>query len=77
MKAGNVADNKIPDPIGILNEGEIQVRSSHPIKSAPGGESSVILGDVLVTRHPCKVPTDIQKVWICFGLFTKLSLTYL
>ncbi|KAF9652372.1 hypothetical protein BDM02DRAFT_3183762 [Thelephora ganbajun] len=33
-----------------------------PDPLAPGGANSVILGDVLVTRHPCKVPTDIQKV---------------
>lgn len=72
-----MADNEILDPFGILNEGEIQVRSSHPIRSAPGGESSIILGDVLVTRHPCKVPTDIQKVRAYFTLFTKWSLIHL
>lgn len=31
--------------------------------------TDIILGDVLLTRHPCKLPTDIQKVSI-----TKLEL---
>ncbi|KDQ17270.1 hypothetical protein BOTBODRAFT_156039 [Botryobasidium botryosum FD-172 SS1] len=53
----------VPDPFGVLEEGEISVRLSKPvIDLVTGLEVSAIEGDVLVTRHPCKVPSDIQKV---------------
>ena len=68
---------KLLDPFGILKEREIQVRSSHPIQSAPGGKSSIIVGEVLVTRHPCKVPTDVQKVASFLNSSILQFLTYL
>lgn len=32
--------------------------------SPDGLETDMILGDVLLTRHPCKLPTDVVK-WRC------------
>ncbi|EKM60539.1 uncharacterized protein PHACADRAFT_82474, partial [Phanerochaete carnosa HHB-10118-sp] len=53
----------VPDPTGVLEAGEIYVESSAPLLSADGKtEADVIVGDVLITRHPCKVPSDVQKV---------------
>ncbi|KAH8114962.1 RNA dependent RNA polymerase-domain-containing protein [Phellopilus nigrolimitatus] len=58
----------VPDPYGVLEDGEIHIK----IQGSGMGASSflgedmlptdVVRGKVLVTRHPCKVPTDIQKV---------------
>ncbi|KAL6307807.1 RNA dependent RNA polymerase-domain-containing protein [Sparassis latifolia] len=53
----------VPDPYGILDEGEIHFRSSQDLKH--GNEDlhpKIILGDVLIYRNPARVPSDIQKV---------------
>ncbi|KII91170.1 hypothetical protein PLICRDRAFT_696285 [Plicaturopsis crispa FD-325 SS-3] len=53
----------VPDPYGVLGPDEIYVRSSHSeFNTADGLASDTLVGDVLITRHPCKVPTDTQKV---------------
>ncbi|KZV72073.1 hypothetical protein PENSPDRAFT_650156 [Peniophora sp. CONT] len=53
----------VPDPLGVLEEGEIHVKCSNPYLLLPDGRrTDKIAGDVLVSRSPCKSPTDIQKV---------------
>lgn len=54
----------IPDPTGTLEEGEVQLRFSGAVTDSETKLwlSSVPEGDVLVTRHPCLLPSDIQKV---------------
>ncbi|KAF8522755.1 RNA dependent RNA polymerase-domain-containing protein [Hysterangium stoloniferum] len=51
------------DPLEILQPGEVFLKSSYPVFSGKDGlEVDILLGDVLVTRHPCKVKTDVRKV---------------
>ncbi|KAF7973846.1 hypothetical protein HWV62_14138 [Athelia sp. TMB] len=53
----------IPDPYGVLEENEIQVKSSSREFVTPDGmKTDIILGDVLLARNPCKLPTDARKV---------------
>ncbi|OAX44361.1 hypothetical protein K503DRAFT_846492 [Rhizopogon vinicolor AM-OR11-026] len=53
----------VPDPYGILAHDEVQILSRDSKFRCPDGtESNVVLGDVLLTRYPCKLPTDAQKV---------------
>ncbi|KAF9569288.1 hypothetical protein CPC08DRAFT_701791 [Agrocybe pediades] len=52
----------IPDTSGLLQEGEVFLKSSRRELLTPHGETDIYVGDVLVTRHPCKLPTDIQKM---------------
>ncbi|KAH9939845.1 RNA dependent RNA polymerase-domain-containing protein [Amylocystis lapponica] len=53
----------VPDPYGVLRSGEISIRSAYrDMVDQKGCMTDTILGDVVVTRHPCKVPTDTQKV---------------
>ncbi|KAI0065260.1 hypothetical protein BV25DRAFT_1913873 [Artomyces pyxidatus] len=57
----------VPDPFGVLEEGEIHVKASSRILQLPDGRySDKVVGDVLVTRNPCKLPTDVQKVRAVF-----------
>ncbi|KDR83661.1 hypothetical protein GALMADRAFT_150744 [Galerina marginata CBS 339.88] len=52
----------VPDTLGILKPGEVFFRSSRrQFLQRDGTESDIFIGDVLVTRNPCKLPTDIQK----------------
>lgn len=52
-----------PDETGTLEPGEVYYKSSRRnLVMLDGTETDHILGAVLVTRHPCKLPTDIQKV---------------
>ncbi|KAJ3508329.1 hypothetical protein NMY22_g16648 [Coprinellus aureogranulatus] len=52
-----------PDRGGYLKEDEISVRSSRCIFKRPDGTMTTILeGDVLVARYPCKLPTDVRKL---------------
>jgi RNA-dependent RNA polymerase len=56
---------KYLDPCGVLKEGEIFIRSSRPLKIVVNGvehNSDIVVGPVLVTRYPCVLPTDVQKV---------------
>ncbi|KAG9313859.1 RNA dependent RNA polymerase-domain-containing protein [Chiua virens] len=53
----------IPDPYGVLEEGQIHFRSSELIISPSTGEQTdIIIGDVLISRNPTRLPSDIQKV---------------
>ncbi|KAK0206463.1 RNA dependent RNA polymerase-domain-containing protein [Desarmillaria ectypa] len=55
----------VPDEDGELEEGEVFFKSSRRNLIGPDGlETDMILGDVLLTRHPCKLPTDVVK-WRC------------
>ncbi|KAI0249507.1 RNA dependent RNA polymerase-domain-containing protein [Lactifluus subvellereus] len=53
----------IPDPFGVLEEGQIQFKSSRELKD-PLTETNVyvIRGPVLLSRNPTMVASDIQKV---------------
>ncbi|KAJ7638893.1 RNA dependent RNA polymerase-domain-containing protein, partial [Roridomyces roridus] len=54
----------VPDELGVLEEGQIFFKSSrHDLQTRDGLPTDTLLGDVLITRHPCKLPTDVQK-WI-------------
>ncbi|KAK0232473.1 RNA dependent RNA polymerase-domain-containing protein [Armillaria nabsnona] len=51
------------DPHGVLEENEIQVKSSrHDFKADDGFETDTVLGEVVIARNPCKIPTDSRKV---------------
>ncbi|KAI6136111.1 RNA dependent RNA polymerase-domain-containing protein [Pisolithus sp. B1] len=53
----------VPDPYGVLNEDEIHFRSSEPfIDPITGAQQDIIVGPVLVSRNPTRLPSDIQKV---------------
>jgi hypothetical protein len=53
----------VPDETGTLAPGEIFYKSSRRNLVTPDGrDTDILLGDVLLTRHPCKLPTDVQKV---------------
>ncbi|KAI5119272.1 hypothetical protein M0805_008053 [Coniferiporia weirii] len=55
----------VPDPLGVLKEGEVYVNLSGlggPFIGQDGEATNLIIGNILVMRHPCKVPSDIQKV---------------
>ncbi|UZJ52203.1 hypothetical protein CBS101457_001523 [Exobasidium rhododendri] len=54
----------IPDPVGVLEEGEIQMQFGSNIPIDPDTRERIhfLQGDVLVTRHPCLTPVDIRKV---------------
>lgn len=72
----------ILDPHGVLEPGQVHIKSSfRNLKMQNGETSDIVLGDVLVsavnsfkqihsheniqlTRHPCKVASDVQRVCI-------------
>jgi RNA-dependent RNA polymerase len=55
--------DRITDTDGILEEGEVFFKSSHRLFRNPDGtEIDIYTGDILLTRYPCKLPTDTQKV---------------
>ncbi|KAI0635289.1 RNA dependent RNA polymerase-domain-containing protein [Trametes polyzona] len=57
----------VPDPHGVLGPNEIHVKCSRrDFIDQDGRKTDIVLGDVLVTRHPCKVPSDVQKVKAVF-----------
>ncbi|KAJ8488013.1 hypothetical protein ONZ51_g3830 [Trametes cubensis] len=57
----------VPDPFGVLGPNEIHVKCSRrAFVDVEGRSTDIVIGDVLVTRHPCKVPTDVQKVKAVF-----------
>ncbi|KAF7332082.1 RNA-dependent RNA polymerase [Mycena kentingensis (nom. inval.)] len=53
----------VPDEFGVLEEGQIFIKSSHHDFDCGGLRTDVLLGEVLITRHPTKLPTDIQR-WV-------------
>ncbi|KIY48407.1 hypothetical protein FISHEDRAFT_23685, partial [Fistulina hepatica ATCC 64428] len=53
------------DPCGVLGPDEIFLKSSRQnLKTDDGADTDFITGDVLITRNPCKIPTDVRKVKI-------------
>ncbi|KAJ7904600.1 RNA dependent RNA polymerase-domain-containing protein [Mycena olivaceomarginata] len=52
----------VPDELGVLEEGEFFLKSSrHDLQTQDGLPTDTLLGPALITRHPCKLPTDVQK----------------
>ncbi|KAJ7632100.1 RNA dependent RNA polymerase-domain-containing protein, partial [Mycena rosella] len=53
----------VPDFYEVLEENEIHFKSSRREFQTGGGlETDIVIGEVLMTRNPCKVPTDVRKV---------------
>ncbi|CAO3643231.1 unnamed protein product [Cunninghamella blakesleeana] len=53
----------IPDPTGTLKPNEIFLQlSNRKVDEKTGFHAGLITGDVLVTRNPCGLKSDIQKV---------------
>ncbi|KAG2045047.1 RNA dependent RNA polymerase-domain-containing protein [Suillus americanus] len=53
----------IPDPYGVLEEGQIHFRSLQLITDPESGtRMDIITGPVLVWRNPTRLPSDVQKV---------------
>ncbi|KAI8137351.1 RNA dependent RNA polymerase-domain-containing protein [Fennellomyces sp. T-0311] len=53
----------IPDPTGVLEPGEIFLQlSGRRIDEKTGIPAGLVTGDVVVTRNPCGLKSDIQKV---------------
>ncbi|KAJ7054338.1 RNA dependent RNA polymerase-domain-containing protein [Mycena amicta] len=53
----------VPDYLGVLGPEEIHFKSSkREFFQADGFPTDIVLGDVLMTRNPCKVPSDVRKV---------------
>ncbi|KAJ7268673.1 RNA dependent RNA polymerase-domain-containing protein [Mycena haematopus] len=53
----------VPDCWDVLEENEIHFKSSRRhFLNVEGLETDTVEGDVLMTRNPCKVPTDVRKV---------------
>ncbi|CAE7232722.1 unnamed protein product [Rhizoctonia solani] len=52
----------IPDPLGILEAGEVFCGFNRPTRDNSGTDISTVTGPVLVTRNPCILPSDIRKV---------------
>ncbi|CAA7271026.1 unnamed protein product [Cyclocybe aegerita] len=52
----------VPDPFGVLGPNEVHIKSSRRnLKTEDGMMTDIIVGDVLLTRSPCKMPIDVQK----------------
>ncbi|KAK7450551.1 hypothetical protein VKT23_012860 [Stygiomarasmius scandens] len=53
----------IPDPLGVLKQGQIYYRSSNSMIN-PETQTlfNVVKGEVLIGRYPIRLPSDIQKV---------------
>lgn len=53
----------VPDPTGTLEPGEIFLQlSNRRVDEKTGIRAGQILGDVIVTRNPCALSSDVQKV---------------
>ncbi|GJE86474.1 RNA dependent RNA polymerase [Phanerochaete sordida] len=53
----------VPDPYGLLEEGEIHFKSSQDLRDACEHlNPKSISGDVLIYRNPARIPSDVQKV---------------
>ncbi|KAJ7608107.1 RNA dependent RNA polymerase-domain-containing protein [Mycena polygramma] len=52
----------VPDELDVLGTGEFFFRSSgRDLQTIEGQPTDTLLGYALITRHPCKLPTDVQK----------------
>ncbi|KAI0684677.1 RNA dependent RNA polymerase-domain-containing protein [Cytidiella melzeri] len=53
----------VPDPLGVLREGEIHFASSQVLQDPfESLDPKIITGDVLIYRNPARLPSDIRKV---------------
>ncbi|KAJ7145397.1 RNA dependent RNA polymerase-domain-containing protein [Mycena crocata] len=53
----------VPDFWEVLEENEVHFKSSRREFQMDGDvETDIVIGDVLMTRNPCKVPTDVRKL---------------
>ncbi|CDO77267.1 hypothetical protein BN946_scf184753.g17 [Trametes cinnabarina] len=53
----------VPDPYGVLKEGEIHFKSTKDLKSPLEDlNPNILLGEVLIYRNPVRIPSDVQKV---------------
>lgn len=52
----------VQDPSGCLGDNEVFFQCSRSLPALDGTETHIITGDVLITRDPCRLPTDVQKV---------------
>ncbi|KAG5722445.1 hypothetical protein E4T56_gene2957 [Termitomyces sp. T112] len=53
----------VPDPHNVLGPDEIHVKSSRRnFQMQDDILTDIVLGEVLLTRNPCKLPTDVRKV---------------
>ncbi|KAI0352282.1 hypothetical protein OH77DRAFT_1428830 [Trametes cingulata] len=53
----------VPDPYGVLEEGEIHFKSTKDLKPPLEDlQPNILLGDVLIYRNPNRLPSDVQKV---------------
>ncbi|QRV80332.1 feruloyl esterase B [Ceratobasidium sp. AG-Ba] len=50
----------IPDPLGVLEEGEMFCGFRNPVRDSNGDERATITGPV--TRNPCILPSDVRKI---------------
>lgn len=58
----------------MLEEGEVFMKSSERNLELPDGSfTDILLGDVLLARHPCKLPTDVRKVTFLQALWLVVS----
>ncbi|KAH0558372.1 hypothetical protein GP486_004968 [Trichoglossum hirsutum] len=58
----------VADPLGVLEEGEVHFGFSTTFKDPRSGFQDTLLHDidVLVARLPALLPSDVQKVWVCW-----------
>ncbi|KAF4572819.1 hypothetical protein EYR36_007329 [Pleurotus pulmonarius] len=53
----------IPDPKGVLREGEVYYKPSSPFRHPISGELlHTLKGDILIGRYPMRLASDVQKV---------------
>ncbi|KDQ15608.1 hypothetical protein BOTBODRAFT_157888 [Botryobasidium botryosum FD-172 SS1] len=53
----------VPDPLGVLEAHQVHFRASQPELLTPSGDlATSISGDVLLTRIPLMLPTDVKKM---------------
>ncbi|KAG6899618.1 hypothetical protein C0993_008698, partial [Termitomyces sp. T159_Od127] len=53
----------VPDPCNVLAPDEIHIKSSRRnLHMQNDILTDIVLGEVLITRNPCKLPTDVRKV---------------
>ncbi|KAI7880918.1 RdRP-domain-containing protein [Lichtheimia hyalospora FSU 10163] len=53
----------VPDPTGILNEGEVFLQlSNRRVDEKTGIQAGLVVGDIIVARNPCGLKSDVQKV---------------
>lgn len=53
----------VPDPTGVLDEGEVFLQlSSRRVDEKTGIQAGLVVGDIIVARNPCGLKSDVQKV---------------